>query len=215
MSKVSFNQIDKIIKATKEEPQVFSYDCGNGEVVDIEIKRFVSVDNMDSFVNSVADAVFVEGVYKPALVDIVFFKAELAYFTNIKTEGLSNERLIGLYEALSYDVATRIDPRIREQLYDAVEARIKWTLDCALSAQKRRLDDAIAELNAEKDMISERMDAILSVFERLSSEVKDFDKEALMRDIQTIAGKDESAIANAVLDRQRAEVAHIEPEARA
>lgn len=214
MTKVSFNQIDKYLKSNKLD--AISRFFGDGESgLEVEVKRSISIEEMDSFIESVADAVFVDGTYKPALREFVFFKAILAYFTNIKTEGMNNERLMGLYITIRSGIVSMIDPSVYEWLITAVDERIKWTLDCALSAQKRRLDDAIAEINAEKLMISEQMDSLLTVFERMAKEAEGFNKDELMADIKKIANKSELDIARSVLYQQSEGAEHNEPAERA
>lgn len=203
MAKVSFRQIDDIIKKTRKDDEVFKFDAGEDRI-EIVMNSDLSIDDTIAFADSVADALFVNGEYKPALRPFVFFKALLAYFTNIKTEGLSNERLAGLYYGIGRQIERRIDDDIMVMLDEAVERKVKFMLDCALSVEHRRLNDAIESLNAEKDMIYDQMNRLIDVFGRLADSTEGLDKEALMADIKAIAGKSETEIANAVLDRQEA-----------
>ena len=213
MTKVSFNQIDKYLKTNKVES--ISRFLGGEDGFEVNVKHSISIDDMDAFVESVADALFVNGAYKPALRESVFFKAILAYFTNIKTEGMNNDRLIGLYVTIRPEIISMIDPSVYEWLIAAVDAKVKWTLDCVLSVQQRSLNDAVAEINAEKSMISEQMDSLLTVFERMAKEAEGFNKEELMADIKKIANKNELDIARSILYQQSEGAERNEPAERA
>lgn len=214
MAKLAFRQIDDIIKKARRDDETFRFDTGEDRV-EITVKQWLSVEEITGFVDTVADALFIGGNYNPALRQIVFFKALLAYFTNVKTEGLNNDRLIGLFYIVGPQIEKRIDANLLSMLHDAVDMRIDWTLKCSLSVQQRRLDEAIAELNAEKEMITERMEALIAVFERMASEAEGFNKEELMKDIKKIANKSELGIAQAVLYSQSEGADDNEPAERA
>lgn len=198
MTKISFNQIDKMTAGVKRTVD-YEKKLEDGSTITINIKTSIGPEEMDSLVNSVADAVFVNGEYKPALLDIVWFKALLAYYTNIKTDGLSNERLMALYVDFYETLCQKIEINHYMALRQAVEDKIKFTLDCALSEQRRRLDEAIEALNKEREEITSQMDMLIKFFEKLAKSAEGIDKGQLQADLHALASKSEREIVESVL----------------
>lgn len=204
MNKISCTKLGKLIDEPKNS-EVITLKTASGEIVDIEVKRFISLDEMDAFVNSVADAVFVNGEYKPALRNAVFFKALVAYFTSIKVDGLNNDRLLKLKYSLMRHIEKVVDQNLLCELETAVDSRIDFTIKCALSEQRRQLDEAISALNTEKDMILSQMEAVLDVFKRIAESTDELDKEQLQDDIHALANMNERDRINAIIDKKQAD----------
>ena len=210
MSEINFKEVAARAK------QMYEYIDGNihlgykadtGEEVKLscKIRNRISVDEMVRFVDSVASALFVNGEYTPALKPIVEIKAILAYYTDINADEIDNDTLAYLSGLRSFSRMNGwfADNEQIESLLDAVDERIRFTLDCALSEQKRRLDDAIDSMNTEQTNISVQMDNMIKIFKKIAKSAEGLDKEQIQKDLHAIAGMDERKIADAVIKTKK------------
>lgn len=210
MSEINFKEVVERAKQMYEYIDVnihLGYKADTGEDVKLscKIRNRISVDEMVSFVDSVASAVFVNGEYTPALKPIVEIKAILAYYTDINADEIDNDTLAYLSGLGSFSRMNGwfADNEQIESLLDAVDERIRFTLDCALSEQKRRLDDAIDSMNTEQHNISVQMDNMVKIFKKIAKSAEGLDKEQIQKDLHAIAGMDERSIADAVIKTKK------------
>lgn len=205
MGKISFNQIDKIIeKNVKDSGYVYSYEINETESVNIEIKRTLNADEQVSFVESVVSALFTNGKYMPSLYSLVFGKALFAYYTNIKTDDIKNDRLIGLI--YNTDIIKVIKDNINTTQYldiiEAIDKQVDYTINFIMYTQKTRLDEAIDNINIEQENITRQMNSITDTFKKFSDGLDEYGKEQLAQDIHKISAMDERKVIENIIDVQ-------------
>jgi len=205
MGKISFNQIDKIIeKNVKDSVYVYSYDINENESVNIEIKKTLSADEQVSFVESVVSALFTNGKHMPSLYSLVFGKALFAYYTNIKTDDIKNDRLMGLI--YNTDIIKVIKDNINTTQYldivEAIDKQAEYTINFVMYTQKTRLDEAIDNINIEQENITRQMNSITETFKKFSDGLDEYGKEQLTQDIHKISAMDERKVVESIIDVQ-------------
>ena len=205
MGKISFNQIDKIIeKNVKDSVYVYSYDINENESVNIEIKRTLTADEQVSFVESVVAALFTNGKYSPSIYGLIFGKALFAYYTNIKTDEIKNDRLIGLI--YNTDIIKVVKDNINTTQYldmiEAIDKQIDYTINFIMYTQKTRLDEAIDNINIEQENITRQMNSITDTFKKFSDGLDEYGKEQLAQDIHKISAMDERKVIENIIDVQ-------------
>lgn len=207
-SKISINQIDKIIAAQsdkypKNNKTVISYDVRNGETVDIEVTPLLSLDDMDGFVEGVTEGIFDNDTYKPALYEIVYSQAILCFYTNLKTD-MTNDKLIQIvYNTDIVDmVIDKINVMQLADINDALEKAIEFKKQSILSEQRKLLSETNMTMQIEQNEVISKMDSVINLFKNISSGLDDYGKKQLAEDINKIANTDEKVIVDNILDFQ-------------
>lgn len=199
--RISINNLDKMLNAAVGDNVVtVPIDIGEGETVDVHIKRTISFDEMELFVDVVADSVFVEEggetVYSPTRYRSAFALSFFQFFTDLKIE-MGLERLVGLMYATGiYDdlvsAASQAQLRaIEDDIYNAIEFR-KQTI---LSGERIKLN-----------YLMEQMDKMMPMLEQNAGLLAGMSQEDLTKAVQAMGNMDEGKLAKAVLKEQEGKV---------
>lgn len=199
--RISINNLDKMLDAaTGDNVVTIPVDIGSGEVVDVHVKKTISFDEMELFVDVVADSVFVETdedtVYSPTRYRSAFALSFFQFFTDLKIE-MGLERLVGLMYATGiYDelvsAANQAQLRaIEDDIYNAIEFR-KQTI---LSGERIKLN-----------YLLEQMDKMMPMLEQNAGLLAGMSQEDLTKAVQAMGNMDEGKLAKAVLKEQEGKV---------
>lgn len=199
--RVSINNLDKMLNAaTGDNIVTVLVDIGSGEVVDVHVKKTISFDEMELFVDVVADSVFVEAdgetVYSPTRYRSAFALSFLQFFTDLKIE-MGLERLVGLmyttgiYNRLVSNASQDQLRAIEDDIYSAIEFR-KQTI---LSGERIKLN-----------YLLEQMDKMMPMLEQNAGLLAGMSQEELTKAVQATGNMDEGKLAKAVLKEQEGKV---------
>lgn len=199
--RISINSLDKMLNATTGDNVVtVPVDIGGGEVIDVHVKKTISFDEMESFVDVVADAVFVEEggetVYFPTRYRSAFALSFLGFFTDLKIE-IGMERLVNLMYATGiYDelvsAANQAQLRaIEDDIYNAIEFRKQ----AILSGERIKLN-----------YLMEQMDKMMPMLEQNARLLAGMSQEDLTKAVQAMGNMDEGKLTKAVLAEQEGKV---------
>lgn len=202
--RISINNLDKMLSAaTVDNVVTVPVDIGGGEVVDVHVKKTISFDEMELFVDVVADSVFIETdgdtVYSPTRYRSAFALSFFQFFTDLKIE-MGLERLVGLMYATGiYDelvsAANQAQLRaIEDDIYNAIEFR-KQTI---LSGERIKLN-----------YLMEQMDKMMPMLEQNAGLLAGMSQEDLTKAVQAMGNMDEGKLAKAVLKEQEGKVIEI------
>lgn len=199
--RISINNLDKMLGvAAGDNVVTVPIDIGDGETVDVHVKKTISFDEMESFVGVVADAVFVEEngetVYSPTRYRSAFALSFLGFFSDIKIE-IGLERLVGLmYGTGIYDelVSAASQAQLRaleDDIYNAIEFR-KQTI---LSGERIKLN-----------YLLEQMDKMMPMLEQNAGLLANMSQDDLAKAVQALGNMDEGKLAKAVFKEQEGKV---------
>lgn len=199
--RVSINNLDKMLAAAaRDNVTAVPVAIGDGETVDVHVKKTILFDEMEEFVDVVADSVFDEAdgetVYFPTRYHSAFALSFVHFFTDLKIE-MGRERLVGLMYATGiYDelVSAASQAQLRaleDDIYNAIEFR-KQTI---LSGERIKLN-----------YLMEQMDKILPMLEQNAGLLAGMSQEELTKAVQAMGNMDEGKLAKAVLKEQAGKV---------
>lgn len=199
--RVSINNLDKMLQtASGDNVTAVPVDIGKGETIDVHVKKTISFDEMELFVDVVADSVFVETdgdtVYSPTRYRSAFALSFFQFFTDLKIE-MGLERLVGLmyatgiYEELISTVNQAQLLAIEKDICNAVEFR-KQTV---LSVERIKLNYLI-----------EQLDKMMPMLEQNAGLLAGMSQEELTKAVQAMGNMDEGKLAKAVLKEQEGKV---------
>lgn len=200
--RISINNLDKMLAAAPlvDSVSVIPIDIGNDETVNVHVKHAISFDEMELFVDIVADSVFVEEdgetVYSPTRYRSAFALSFFQFFTDMKIE-MGLDRLVGLmYSSGIYNelvsVASQNQIRaIEDDIFNAIEFR-KQTI---LSGERIKLN-----------YLMEQMDKMMPMLEQNAGLLAGMSQEDLTKAVQAMSNMDEGKLAKAVLKEQESKV---------
>lgn len=199
--RVSINNLDKMLNAAAGESVVtVPVAIGEGETVEVHVKKTISFDEMEQFVDIVAESSFVEEdgevIYSPVRCRSAFALCFLQFFSDMKIE-MGLERLVnlmygtGIYDEL-VSAANQAQLRaIEEDIYNAIEFR-KQTI---LSGERIRLQ-----------YIMDQIDRAMLALEQNASLLAGMSPEDLTKAVQAMGNMDEGKLAKGVLHEQEDKV---------
>lgn len=199
--RISINNLDKMLNAAAGDNVVtVPIDVGDGETVDVHVKKTISFDEMGSFVDVVADAVFVEEngetVYSPARYRSAFALSFFQFFTDLKIE-MGLERLVGLmYGTGIYD----------ELVSAASQAQLRAIEDDIFSAIEFRKQTVLSGERIKLNYLLEQMDKMMPMLEQNAGLLAGMSQEDLTKAVQAMGNMDEGKLAKAVLAEQEGKV---------
>lgn len=122
-SKVSVNDMDKIISEANISPSTWSCDTADG-IITIEISPNIPYEKRAQLVVDIADTVFVEGEYAPSAFRFACGYCKLKYFTNM-TIPKDYEKVWSLLCSTNIEEAINdvIDTSIEDEAKDLIEFR--------------------------------------------------------------------------------------------
>lgn len=191
--KISINSLDKILGTEVSEDKEIVYSLPDETSVSIMVKRKIPFQSFRAYVAQVVDSVFIElddGIlYVPENLELAYIHATLEYYTNIK----SDMKIDKLYEfgmtELYRQIIEQVDSIQYSTLRTAIDSAIEYRKQEILSSQKKQLRRNIEKIENLTDSVAQ----FAGLFENIDvSEMADV--------FQKIAGKDERALAGAILD---------------
>lgn len=197
---ISINQIDKIIASQadrypKDNKTVISYNVGNGETVDVEVSPLLSVEDMNNMVQAVSEAVFDNNTYVPAVYELIYSKAVLAYYTNLKID-MKNDK----FNQIVYctDIVDKVVDSVNTMqladINDAIDKAIEFKKQEILSTQNRLLEENLNQLVTLTNTMSE-----------FGEKMKDINMNEVIDNYKKIANMPEKERVNNILEFQRKE----------
>lgn len=199
--RVSINNLDKMLNAsTGDNVVTVPIDIGDGETVDVHVKKTISFDEMESFVDVVADAVFVEEngetAYSPTRYRSAFALSFLGFFSDIKIE-IGLERLVKLMYATGiYD----------ELVSAANQSQLRAIEDDIFSAIEFRKQTVLSGERIKLNYLLEQMDKMMPMLEQNARLLAGMGQEDLTKAVQAMGNMDEGKLAKAVLKEQEGKV---------
>lgn len=199
--RISINNLDKMLSvAAGDNVVTVPVDIGDGEAVDVHVKKTISFDEMGSFVDVVADAVFVEEngetVYSPTRYRSAFALSFFQFFTDLKIE-MGLERLVGLmYGTGIYD----------ELVSAASQAQLRAIEDDICNAIEFRKQTILSGERIKLNYLLEQMDKMMPMLEQNAGLLSGMSQEDLTKAVQAMGNMDEMKLAKAVLKEQDGKV---------
>ncbi len=199
---VSFNSLKKIIKyQSSDNKTTILFDVDKDESIEVEVTKLLSTQDSVDFVDSVSSAIFIDGVYTPSLYNLVYSKAILAFYTNIKVNDINNDLLNEIiYDT---DIIDKILSVINEmQLYhleSAITDAIDYKCKEILSVNELTANTMIQEMAERNKEQTEQVKALITTFSEIGKTFDGIDQNKLMQMIEMIANKDEDELVNSVM----------------
>lgn len=178
MEKISYKQLDEYIKSCNPTEKV---NIGTNEnPFEVEIKKYLTTTEKAELCARVVAQVFAEGEYNPYVQNDITHVAKLEYYTNIKTDNLTPERLGWL---IGY---AHLDDKINCVAWDSYEVDV--IIDRAIEDRRCEIREKRArDINALMDMVKMLIDR----FEHVGETLEGADIPALLGNIQKIANMDD------------------------
>jgi len=192
-NKISVNTMDKIIEATKKEPDIITYEV-DGESINITVKPYLTLKEHQSFISDIADAVFVNGAYAPNMLNFAYGYNLISYFTNInlpKNVEKINELLA------STNIVENIEDSIQyhgfiDEVIDVIEFRKNVYLN------NTGTNEFMASLTALTDNLNKAVE----------SGIKDIDPKEVLEVAKNLADKKEDQLVDGILDFEEEKKKH-------
>lgn len=200
---VSLNKLDDIIKykCKSNNSTIVQLHISDSETIDVDIKSVISFEDMEQFVDIVADSVFVsdesgEMVYVPTRYHTAFALCFLSYFSNLKIN-MGLERLVALMYATGiYD----------ELVSAANQAQLRAIEDDIFSAIEFRKQTVLSGERIKLNYLLEQMNKMMPMLEQNAGLLAGMSQEDLTKAVQAMGNMDEGKLAKAVLAEQESKV---------
>lgn len=191
-TKISVNQVDKIIKTQTrncKEKITIPYKVADDEIIEIVVTPLLSVDEMNSMVNSIAETIC-NDTYNPDLYELVYSKAIMAYYTNLKTD-ITNDKLnqIVYCTDIIEKIVNIINPLQLADINDAVDKSIEFKKQEILSTENRLLKENLNQLISLTNIMSE-----------MGEKMNDINIKELMENCKKIADIPEKQRVQSILE---------------
>nr|DAG29038.1 MAG TPA: hypothetical protein [Caudoviricetes sp.] len=180
MEKIGYKQLDEMMKKC-DRTQVVSVHMENGDRFDVEIKRYLTTVEKAQLCARVVAQVFADGEYNPYVKRDVIKAALIEYFTNIKADNLTPERLGWL---TGY---TEIIAQIRYCANSCV-VDVEETIHAAIEAKNAEIREKRAR---DIDALMDTVKALIDKFNVIGESLGNMDIQGLVGDIKKIADADD------------------------
>ena len=180
MEKISYKQLDEMMKKS-DRTQVVSVYVWDGGKFDVEIKRYLTTVEKAQLCARVVAQVFADGEYNPYVERDVAKAALIEYFTNIKADNLTPERLGWL---TGY---TEIIEQIRYCARSCVDD-VEDTIRAAIEAKNAEIREKRAR---DIDALMDTVKALVDKFNVIGESLGNMDIQGLVGDIKKIADVDD------------------------
>lgn len=180
MEKISYKQLDEMMKKS-DRTQIVSVRTENGDHFDVEIKRYLTTVEKAQLCARVVAQVFADGEYNPYVERDVAKAALIEYFTNIKADNLTPERLGWL---TGY---TEIIAQIRYCAGSCVDD-VEETIRAAIEAKNAEIREKRAR---DIDALMDTVKALVDKFNVIGESLGNMDIQGLAIDIKKIADADD------------------------
>lgn len=196
MKEVSFAKIDKIIKATDVlKNAVVSLNAGD-EVIDVEVKSFLTLKERTDMAFEIADMVFPDDgrdvSYIPSFVEYARAFTCFKYFTNLKID-------TNVERVLAFERATAMTDRVRS-ISGAALSQIFAEADQIIEYRKQCAAHAKSTLDALQGLI----DGIGSLLDAAQDDSR-VPLEDIVQALQTAKNVDEESLSRGVLEFRKAQ----------
>lgn len=160
MKKVSYKNFKGIVDAVENSAVVDV--CG----VSVEVKKFLTIDEMFEFVNIVAQACFWpdSGKYRPEIKDYIVRKTIIDMYTNIAMPEKIDEQYNFLYRT---NVVMAVMAYIDQTQFSVIMAATDCKIEDAIAINESRFEN---EVNDVINKITEFANSANNVFEDVSNE---------------------------------------------
>lgn len=176
--------------APKDNKSILSLPISDTENYGVEVKTTLAADEMVSFVDGITNALFVNDQYTPVLYKLIYVKAILAYYTNLK-EPISNEDLVVL--VFDTDIVQKIEEKInqkqRQDLIEAIQKNIEAKQQELLNSKSARLESAIRQIELLTEATS-----------KITEQFKEIDMKQVMESSMKLANIPERDLVNNIID---------------
>lgn len=176
--------------APKENKSILSLPISDTENYDVEVKATLTADEMASFVGGIINALFLNEEYAPVLYKLIYVKAILAYYTNLKGP-ISNEDLVSL--VFDTDIVQKIEEKInqkqQQELIEAIQKNIESKQQDLLNSKSARLEDAIHQIQLLTEITS-----------KIAEQFKEIDMKQVMESSMKLANIPERDLVNNIID---------------
>ena len=149
IKKVSVNQIDEVLDSVDRSVNIDW--CG----IDVEVHKFISLQDMIQFVYDAVDACFMEdGAYVPEVKWLAYSCAIVEHFTNIRLPENIDKKIALIYGTNIVGEVTNVVSQIQLQaLTDAIDEKISHMLDLDVQHTRYALNSAVEKFaDAQEDM---------------------------------------------------------------
>ncbi|MDD6837353.1 MAG: hypothetical protein PUF04_09415 [bacterium] len=205
---VSFAAMDKLIgKPAAPNVVSFSWEDNPEDVIEVEVKSFIPLDEMRQFIRDVTDNLFDEdGGYHPEVEAQAIALQTIRYYTNMKldydADGLVTPRMMARLGELLYGQC-----RAMSKIYEALNARQMCDIKAAIQKTVTyRQQLAAADHNAAYQQLIGRLDSATEVLGTFSAHMADVDQNQVLDVLRRFDSKDktdfERAVINALPDRR-------------
>ncbi|MEG0899815.1 MAG: hypothetical protein RSF40_08930 [Oscillospiraceae bacterium] len=214
-SKISINQMDKLLPTkTKDDNKIplWLKDSEGKDTLEIIVTPILSVDDTVSFVESVAEALFVKDTYLPSVRNLVYNKALLAYYTNLRFDMTDDKINELVYQTTVCDqISETIMKHAGEQMCDvhvAIDEAIEFKKQQILSEQRQLLMATNMRIDEEQNDILKSSNALIEAFNSIITKFNDINFEQLVKDVNTVANTpDKERVDNILSFQQKLEEA--------
>ena len=175
--KISVNQLEKALG------DVECVDILKFGDLEIEVKKFISLQDMVQFVHDASDPCFLDdGTYMPEVKQLAFASAMIEHFTNLRLPDSMDKRIAIMYGTdIVCEIMETVSSNQLQHLSDAVDEKIDHMLDVDIQRNRAMLQDAV-------DQFAKSQEKLVGVFDDLTSE-----------DVKNMA----SAFSNGSFDEQK------------
>lgn len=155
-TRVSVNQFGKICKSLTCD-NIITHTIGgiDGEDINIEVKRFISLSEFQQFVADVKNNCFDDnGNYYATLKEFMIMVSTLRYFTNIAIPSNWSNLWDSLYQS---DIVSVVLNYINTNQYTEILIAIDEQIEYEKLTQRKALEEAIKQMNEAVEQIQNMM----------------------------------------------------------
>lgn len=199
---VSFRDIDKIIgKPEASNIVTFAWADDPEVVIEVEVKKYITLDEMREMVNAVVDNMFdAAGGYHPEIYAQAYALQLVYYFTNLKLDysedGTVTPRMMARLCELMYGDCDAI-----HTIRGAISSNQLYDIEVAIEENAHyRVRMAEAEKNAAYNQLIARLDAATETMTNFTATMNSVDAEEMVAAIRNVSKMDERDMTRVVVD---------------
>ena len=151
--KVSINKVDKMIKICKDETKESVSFQIDGEEIIVSVKLFLSPGEEYGCVNSIVDAVFIDGEYTPEAYQSSVLMNFIAYYTNLKVEiGLDRLYMLTYGSNVMGQLMSCVNPSQWNHICESAQKKIAYRVETDINMQKKKIDELMQNIAMENNI---------------------------------------------------------------
>lgn len=194
-SKVSIASVDRLLKVIDTDVVPVHVEIGD-EAIDFEVKRLLDIGTFNNMVHEVVDTSFVidevtgDERYDAVRQDYATQVAMLTYIANFKPEMTSDKFYHLMHcQAVMHKIHEIWSDEQYKSFVNSIYKQIGYRQDELLSSERRKLQEAIDQINKANDIFAK----FVAMFEGV-------DPAQLMTEMQKICNMDEEQIGRSVVN---------------